>query len=75
MNRQAIELELRQAFPGAALEVRSNGNRLAVDLVWSGFAGMSRVKRQQAVYAVLKLRIQSGEIHAIEISAKTAEEI
>jgi acid stress-induced BolA-like protein IbaG/YrbA len=38
------------------------------------FAGLSRVKRQQKIYALLDDRIKSGEIHAVSMITQTLEE-
>ena len=38
------------------------------------FEGLSRVKRQQAVYAAIQELIASGAIHAVTISTATRAE-
>jgi acid stress-induced BolA-like protein IbaG/YrbA len=43
-------------------------------VVSAEFEGLSRVRRQQAVYAALGQRIQSGEVHALSLKAYTPEE-
>ena len=69
MNASDIEADLARAFKGCQLDIAADGNRIAIRIAWDGFSGMTKVKRQQAVYAVLNDRIRSGEIHAVQIAA------
>ena len=74
MDMQAIESELAQNIANCAIELSAEGNKLAIRLVSDEFEGLSRVKRQQAVYAVLDSRIKSGEIHAVSMVTLTVSE-
>jgi len=42
--------------------------------VSSEFAGLSRVKRQQRVYQIIKDKLDSGELHALSMQTLTPEE-
>ncbi|MBD3649303.1 MAG: BolA/IbaG family iron-sulfur metabolism protein, partial [Pseudomonadales bacterium] len=42
--------------------------------VSEGFEGLNRVKRKQIVYALLKGRIESGEVHAVTMKTLTPGE-
>jgi acid stress-induced BolA-like protein IbaG/YrbA len=69
-----LETELRRAIPGATVTVGGDGYRWEIDVVSPTFEGMSRVKRQQAVYAAIGALIKSGAVHAVTIVARTPSE-
>nr|WP_284694931.1 BolA family protein [Photobacterium galatheae] len=54
--------------------VSGEGSHYQVIAVGAMFEGMSRVKKQQAVYAPLMSHIASNAIHALSIKAYTPEE-
>jgi len=62
------------AFPDSTVEVGGAEGKYQVRVVSAAFAGMNRVKRQQSVYKVLNLHIQSGAIHAVNMQLQTPEE-
>ncbi|MEY3659585.1 MAG: BolA family protein [Pseudohongiellaceae bacterium] len=74
MQNSALSLELSTAFPGAKVAVSGGDGKYQVHVVSSEFAGLNRVKRQQAVYRVVNAHIQSGAIHAINMLLQTPEE-
>jgi acid stress-induced BolA-like protein IbaG/YrbA len=49
--------------------VEIEGNRATIAVVSGHFAGMSRVKKQQEVYACIADLISSGALHAVTIKA------
>lgn len=59
---------------GLQIEVAVDGNRATISIVSEGFAGMSRVKRQQRVYGCIEDLIQSGALHAVTIQASSPDE-
>ena len=69
-----IKARLGEAFANAKVAVAGDGNRYQLRVVADEFAGLSRVKRQQAVYAAIGDLIQSGAIHAVTIRALTPAE-
>ena len=69
-----IEARLRDALGEAEVAVDGEGNRFVIDVVSDDFEGLSRVKRQQAVYAAIHDLIASGAIHAVTIRAATKAE-
>ena len=71
---EEVRRRLNDAFEGAEIEVAAEGNRCEVRVVSDVFADMNRVKRQQAVYAVLRDLIADGTIHAVTIRALTNDE-
>lgn len=69
-----IKTRIEQALDDAEVEVAGEGNRFELRVVAGQFEGMSRVKRQQAVYAAIQDLIASGAIHAVTIKASTPAE-
>ena len=69
-----IEARLRDALSEAEVVVDGDGNRFTIDVVSDHFEGLSRVKRQQVVYAAIDDLIASGAIHAVTIKAGTKAE-
>jgi acid stress-induced BolA-like protein IbaG/YrbA len=74
MDVSAIEAVLREKLPQCELELVAESNKLSLKVVSNEFAGLSRVKRQQKIYALLDDRIKSGEIHAVSMVTQTLEE-
>lgn len=71
MAMAAAELEamIRAAFPDAAVEIRDlagDGDHYAAKVVSGAFAGMSRVRQHQAVYAALKGKMGT-DLHALQL--------
>jgi len=65
-----IEQLIRQAIPDAAVEIRDlagDGDHYAAHVVSASFAGLSRVRQHQAVYAALGGRM-GGELHALQLT-------
>ncbi|MGE5385216.1 MAG: BolA family protein [Betaproteobacteria bacterium] len=56
------------------IEIDGDGHHFEALVVSAAFAGKNRVQRQQTVYATLKDRLDSGELHAISFKTLTPEE-
>jgi len=83
----AIHTKLTAAFEPQALEITNESDRHAghagspgtgeshfnVMIRAAAFAGLNRVERQRAVYAVLKDELD-GPIHALSVMAKAPDE-
>jgi len=54
---------------------KSGGGHFAVFVVTDQFVGMNRIKRHRLVYQQLGDLFDGGEIHALEVDAKTTEEV
>lgn len=68
-----IKQRIEAALPGAVAEVEDwtgGGDHFRATVVWTAFAGKSRVQQHQMVYAVFGPEI-GGPIHAL--SLKTEE--
>ena len=69
-----IKTRIERAIEDADVEVAGEGGRFELRVVASQFEGLSRVKRQQSVYAAIQDLIASGAIHAVTIKANTRAE-
>ncbi len=65
--------KVQQDFPDAQVTVEVDGNRAQITVVSSIFADMSRVNKQQAVYASIADYIADGRLHAVTINALTPD--
>lgn len=69
MRADEIEALILAAFPDARVEIRDlagDGDHYAARVVSADFAGMSRVRQHQAVYAALKGKMGT-ELHALQL--------
>ena len=66
-----VRNRVENAIPGAQVSVEIEGNRAAIVVISEHFDGMSRVKKQQEVYACIQDLIASGALHAVSIKAET----
>ena len=71
---EEIKARIEQALADAEVAVSGEGDRFQVDVVSEHFEGLSRVKRQQAIYGAIGDLIASGAIHAVTINASTRAE-
>lgn len=74
MNIEIIKEKLEQALPLEVCIVRGESGTFQVIAVSDIFAGMSRVKKQQTIYAHLADDIATNAIHAVTIKALTPDE-
>ncbi len=56
------------------LELDGDGQHFEAIVVSPEFAGKNRVQRQQRVYATLKDKLATGELHALSFKTLTPEE-
>ena len=69
MPASALEADLRAAFPDAVIEIQDlagDGDHYRARIVSSAFAGLSRVRQHQLVYAALKGKM-GGALHALAL--------
>jgi len=67
MNNDEIAALLTAELGLAEAHVSSDGSHFQIIAVNDKFEGMSRVKKQQAIYAPLADKIADGSMHAISI--------
>jgi stress-induced morphogen len=69
MAASEIEALIRAAIPDAEVSIRDlkgDGDHYAARVTSASFAGMSRVRQHQAIYAALGGRM-GGELHALQL--------
>jgi stress-induced morphogen len=69
MAAQEIETLIKAAIPDAEVaisDLAGDGDHYAARVVSASFAGLSRIKQHQAVYAALGGRV-GGELHALQL--------
>jgi stress-induced morphogen len=69
MKAEDIEALIRAGIPDAEVSIRDlagDGDHYAARVVSRSFAGLSRVRQHQAVYAALGGRM-GGELHALQL--------
>ena len=75
---QEIVASIREGLASADtppdVEVVVDGNRAMITVVSHVFADMSRVRKQQSVYACIDSFIKDGRLHAVTIRTMTPEE-
>jgi stress-induced morphogen len=67
-----LEAELKAAFPGAEIaidDLAGDGDHYRAHITSPAFAGLTRVRQHQLVYAALKGKV-GGEIHALALETK-----
>ncbi len=68
--QETIVQRVSEGFPGASVTVELDGNRATIEVTSDVFVGLSRVKKQQAVYACIQDLIADGSLHAVTIKAQ-----
>jgi stress-induced morphogen len=69
MAASQLEAELRAAFPDAEIvieDLAGDGDHYRAKITSETFAGVSRVRQHQLVYAALKGKV-GGELHALAL--------
>jgi acid stress-induced BolA-like protein IbaG/YrbA len=70
---ESIEQSIARGLPCEHLAVNGDGAHWEAQIVSAAFAGLSRVRRHQLVYAALGDRMRE-EIHALSMLTMTPEE-
>lgn len=73
MNEE-IAQAVRDGVTDAQVEVTVDGNRALIVVVSAEFDGLSRVQKQQKVYACIEQYIRDGRLHAVTIRATGSAE-
>ena len=75
MEAQDIAAMIRAALPDADVEITDlagDGDHYAARVTSAAFAGLSRVKQHQAVYAALGGRM-GGVLHALQLTTSVPQ--
>ena len=67
--QEEISAKIKQVMVDAVVSIELDGNRATIEVASKHFEGLSRVKRQQAVYACIQEYIADGRLHAVTIKA------
>jgi stress-induced morphogen len=70
-----VKRRIEEALPGANAEVSDltgGGDHLRAEVVYEGFAGLSRIQQHKLVYDVFAGEI-GGPIHALSLKTSTPE--
>lgn len=76
MSASEIERLIREALPGAIVEIRDlagDGDHFAASVIAAAFKGKTRVQQHQMVYQALKGKM-GGELHALALQTAAPEE-
>jgi acid stress-induced BolA-like protein IbaG/YrbA len=74
MENQEIETLLTETLGLAEAHVKGDGSHFQIIAVSDKFEQMSRVKKQQFVYAPLAEKIAQGSMHAVSIKTFTEQQ-
>jgi stress-induced morphogen len=69
MSASALEMDLRDAFPDAEIDITDlagDGDHYKARIVSAAFVGLNRVRQHQLVYAALKGKM-GGALHALAL--------
>ena len=74
MSIAELEADLREGFPDAQIDIEDlagDGDHYKAKIISARFAGLSRVRAHQLVYAALKGKM-GGELHALALETSAA---
>ena len=69
-----VRVRVEQAIVPSQVQARGDASRMEVIVVSPAFEGVSRVRKQQLVYAAIAELIRDGALHAVTIRAYTPAE-
>jgi stress-induced morphogen len=72
---EEVKERIERALPGATADVTDltgGGDHLRAEVVYEGFAGLSRLQQHKLVYDVFEGEI-GGPIHALSLKTSTPE--
>jgi acid stress-induced BolA-like protein IbaG/YrbA len=75
MNTDEIEQLIHAGMPEAQVTVSGGEGKYTAQVISEQFDGLPLIKRHKLVYATVNAQIQSGELHALTIVAKTPAEV
>ncbi|MCH9645504.1 MAG: BolA/IbaG family iron-sulfur metabolism protein [Proteobacteria bacterium] len=74
MTLQEIQAKLESAIDDAIVTMEGDGCNCSTTVISPTFEGMSLLARQKMVLAAVRSDIDSGELHALSIKARTPAE-
>lgn len=73
-SNEEIQQALETGIKASKIDVTGDGYNYQTTIVSDEFEGLSKVKRHQKIYALLKTYINSGALHALTIQTYTTTE-
>ena len=76
MSAATLKAELSAAFPDARIDIddlAGDGDHYRARIVAKAFAGLTRIKQHQLVYAALRGKV-GGELHALALETAAPPE-
>jgi len=70
MTEEQMESRLKEIYPScsvAVVDLTGGGSNFEIRISEASLAELSRVKRHQAIMAVFKNELDSGEVHALAV--------
>lgn len=74
METSKVQTLIELGLPDSQVTVDGDGSHFQARIISSAFAGLSRVKRQQLVYATVQSQISDGSLHALSFQTFTPDE-
>ncbi len=74
MTLEEIQAKLEAGIEGSTVAMDGDGCNCSTLVISPIFEGMSLLARQKMVLAAVRADIDSGELHALTIKARTPEE-
>lgn len=74
MTLEEIQNKLEAGIKNSTVTMKGDGCNCSVLVVSSTFEGMSLLARQKMILAVVRTDIDSGNLHALTIKARTPKE-
>ena len=74
MTELEIKEMIEQGLTCQSVEIKGDGRHFEAIVVSEQFKGKRPVARQQMVYATLRDKISSGELHALSLKTVTPDE-
>lgn len=74
MTLQEIQAKLEDAIDDAIVTMEGDGCNCSTTVISPTFEGMSLLARQKMVLAAVRSDIDSGDLHALSIKARTPAE-
>jgi len=71
---EQIEELIKSGFKDAKVKMEGDGCNCSTTVISDEFEGKSLLERQKMVLATVRSQIDSGELHALSIKAKTPSE-
>lgn len=74
MTPEQIQGWIQAGLPECAVQVEGDGRHFYAVVIGAVFAGKSLLQQQRMVYATVRDRLDTGEIHALSVKTWTPED-